>query len=40
MIGAALILAGYVTLVLGFGWLGVAACAVHIAVMLACMPKR
>ncbi len=40
MIGAALIVAGYAALVLTFGWLGLLAGALHVAVLLAGMWRR
>lgn len=40
MIGAALIVAGYVSLVVMFGWAGVAVGAVHAAVLLLGLHRR
>lgn len=40
MIGAALIVVGYLTVIVSFGWLGLLACAAHGAVLLWGMRKR
>lgn len=39
MIGAALIVAGYATVVFAFGWLGLAVVALHIAVLLLALKR-
>ena len=40
MIGAALILVGYATIIFSFGWLGVLAAAVHVGVLLLGLYRR
>lgn len=37
---AALVVAGYCFMVVQFGWVGLVAAALHIAILLACVPRK
>lgn len=39
MAGAVLVVAGYAAMVLVMGWSGLLAAALHIAILLACVPR-
>lgn len=40
MTSALVIVAGYIALVVAFGWGGVAAVAAHVALMALCVPRK
>ena len=40
MAGAVLVVVGYVALVALLGWWGLLAAAAHIAILLACVPRK
>lgn len=40
MAGAVLVVAGYVAMVLLLGWWGLLAAALHIGILLACVPRK
>lgn len=40
MAGAALVVAGYIAMVVILGWWGLLTAALHIAILLACVPRK